>query len=623
MYKKLLLAAFLTSALLHTQAQNLYMPRDITKAFNKGTRSPDGKPGKNYWQNHAKYNITVTAQPPSRNITGTETITYYNNSPDTLKSLNMKLILNIHKPGAARFFASGKEYLTEGLQIDKFTAGGTTVKWNNEAPGTNRAVRLAKPLLPKDSVKLDIDWHYEISLESNREGMLDSTTYFLAYFYPRVSVYDDYNGWDMLEFNDAQEFYNDFNDYTLHVKAPKNYVVWATGTLQNTKQVLQPEFAKRLEKSYKSDSTIHIATAQDMAAKKVTAQNELNTWTWTSTNISDVAVALSDHYVWDGASVIVDPKTKRRASMQAAFADSAKDFHQAVQFGRNTLGWMSHNWPGVPYPFPKMTSVMGFADMEYPMMCNDSHNDDPKFTQFVQDHEIAHTWFPFYMGINETRYAYMDEGWATTFELLIGTATFGKEKAEALYKNFRVKGWANTPLTAMDQQLITQTSELRSGYGINAYGKASLSYFALKDLLGDELFKKSLHGYMDRWNGKHPIPWDYFNSMSSVSGQNLTWFFNNWFYTNSYIDLALKSVTKIGEGYKMEIDNIGGFAVPFDIKITYTDGSTGTIHHTPAIWQGDTKHATFSIKNAKAIQSVTLDGGIFMDANEKDNTFKL
>ncbi|RVT98044.1 M1 family peptidase [Mucilaginibacter limnophilus] len=623
MFKKLLAAALLIAAFMPAHAQNLYMPRDITNAFKKGTRSADGKPGKNYWQNHAKYNITVTAQPPNRNITGTETITYFNNSPDTLKALNMKLILNIHKPGAARFYASGKEYLTEGLQIDKFIAGGQPVKWNNEAPGTNRMVRLSKPLLPKDSVKLDIDWHYQISLESNREGMLDSTTYFLAYFYPRVSVYDDYNGWDMLEFNDAQEFYNDFNDYTLNVRAPKNYVVWATGTLQNTKEVLQPEYAKRLEKSYKSDSTIHIATAQDMAAKKVTAQKDLNTWTWTSTNISDVAVALSDHYVWDGASVIVDPKTKRRASMQAAFADSAKDFHRAVQFGRNSLGWLSHNWPGVPYPFPKMTTVMGFADMEYPMMCNDSHNDDPQFTQFVQDHEIAHTWFPFYMGINETRYAFMDEGWATTFELLIGTATFGKEKAEGLYKNFRVKGWINNPATHLDQQLITPTSELRSGYGINAYGKPSLSYLALKDLLGDELFKKALHGYMDRWNGKHPIPWDYFNSMSSVSGQDLTWFFNNWFYTNSYIDLALKSVSKIGEGYKMEIDNVGGFAVPFDIKITYTDGSTGTIHHTPAIWQGNTRQATFSIKNAKAIQSVTLDGGIFMDANENDNTFKL
>ncbi|WP_158827803.1 M1 family metallopeptidase [Mucilaginibacter lacusdianchii] len=618
---KFLVAALLAMGTLSLQAQSLYMPRDIQKAYTKGTRSADGRPGKNYWQNRARYNITVTALPPDRNIRGTEQITYFNNSPDTLKRLNMKLILNIHRPGAPRLSPASPDYLTPGLQVDTFMVGGQTIRWNNQAASsTNQAITLPKPLMPHDSVKLNVNWHYQISLESGREGMIDSTTYYLAYFYPRVSVYDDYNGWDRLTFTDAQEFYNDFNDYTLHVKVPKNYIVWATGTLQNTNEVLQPAYAKRLQQSFTSDSTIHVATAADLEKKNITAQKDVNTWTWTANDISDMAVGISNHYVWDAASVVVDDATKRRASMQAAFLDNAADFHQSVQFGRNSLGWLSHNWPGIPYPFPKMTSFQGFADMEYPMMVNDSHQEDAHFAQFVQDHEIAHTYFPFYMGINETRYAFMDEGWATTFELLIGTAEVGKKQAEDLYKMFRVNQWIHDASTTEDLPVITPTSELSSGYGNNAYGKPSLSYLALKDMLGDVLFKKALHEYVSRWHGKHPIPWDYFNSMSSASGQNLNWFFNNWFFSNYYIDLALK-LTKSTGSYTAQVSNIGGFAVPFDINVTFTDGSKQTIHQTPAVWATNQRQASVNIKTTKAIQSAVIDGGIFMDANEKDNSW--
>lgn len=619
MIKPIILSALSCIAFIQVKAQTLYMPRDIQKAFKNETRSADGRPGKKYWQNYGRYNISITAVPQNRTVKGTEQITYVNNSPDTLKRLNMKLILNIHKPGAARFGDAGADYLTPGVQFDSFLINGEAKKMVSNS--TNQLVGLSKPLMPHDSVKLDIGWHFEISKESGREGMIDSTTCYLAYFYPRVSVYDDYNGWDRLPFLDAQEFYNDFNDYTLHVTAPKNYVVWATGTLQNPEEVLQPEYAKRLKASFTSDSTINIASAAELAAHKVTAQKEMNTWTWTANDISDMAVGISDHYVWDAASVVVDDATNRRASMQAAFLDSSEDFHHAVQNGRNSLSWLSHNWPGVPYPFPKMTSFQGFADMEYPMMVNDSHTNDVRFSQFVQDHEIAHTYFPFYMGINESRYAFMDEGWATTFELLIGTSEVGKEKAEALYKNFRVDRWIHDASTAEDQPVITPSSELRGGYGNNSYGKPSLSYLALKDMLGDQLFKKALHGYMDRWHGKHPIPWDYFNSMSNITGKNLDWFFNNWFFTNYYIDLSVKGVTKAAGGYTVAIKNVGGFVIPFDVKITYADGSGESIHQTPVVWEKNQKQIAIDIKTTKTIKSVALDGGIFMDADESNNTW--
>jgi hypothetical protein len=258
--------------------------------------------------------------------------------------------------------------------------------------------------------------------------------------------------------------------------------------------------------------------------------------------------------------------------------------------------------------------------MEYPMMVNDSHTKDLSFAQLVQDHEIAHTYFPFYMGINESRYAFMDEGWATTFELLIGTAEKGKKVADDFYKRFRVTRWINGP-HEKEMPVITPSPDVTFGGGNNSYGKPSLSYLALKDMLGDELFKKALHNYMDNWHGKHPVPWDYFNSMKKGSGKNLDWFFYNWFFTSYYIDLNLEKVERSSGGYTLAIKNVGGFAVPFDAVVTYADSTTEAFHQTPIVWKRDQKSISVRINTKKDVRSITLDGGIFMDADLKNNTW--
>jgi len=584
----------------------------------------DGKPGKNYWQNSGRYDITVTALPPDRTVRGTERIVYTNNSQDTLRRVVIRLILNIHKPGAARTGPTGPDYLTDGIQIDAFTENGAAKPWRSiRFPVTAQYVTLSKPLMPHDSVQLGFDWHYQISLQSNREGMIDSTTYYLAYFYPRVSVYDDYNGWDMLTFTDQQEFYNDFNDYTLTVNAPANYIVWATGDLQNANEVLQPEFEKKLTQSMQTDSVIHIVSAKDLSAKDVTAQSSRLSWKWKANALSDVTLGLSDHYVWDASSVQVDDATRRRASTQAAFKDNAKDFHLSVKNANYALRWFSRNWPGVPYPYSKMTAFQGFADMEYPMMVNDASTPNLSFARLVQDHEIAHTYFPFYMGVNESRYAFMDEGWATTLELLIGRSEMDSATADNIYKQFRVTSWINDPTAEEDIPIITPANVLNGeAFGDNAYGKASLGYFALKDLLGDQLFGNCLHEYMSRWHGKHPMPWDFFYSFNDASGKNLNWFWSNWFFSNGYIDFALKSGTKTATGYTLNVQNLGGFVAPFDLQIKYEDGTVQTRHQTPALWQEDEKSASIEIITDKKIQSVKLDGGIFMDADLSNNVWK-
>jgi hypothetical protein len=616
MFKSFSLSALLCLFLLQAQAQTLSLPPEVQAAYKNGTRSSDGKPGKKYWQNHGRYNISINVSPPNTLVSGIEQITYFNNSPNKLDSLNMKLIVNVHRRSRG-----GSDNPDAGITVDDIRVNGAKANWDNaKAITTNYMIGLAKPLMPHDSLKMNITWHYNLSSGRGRDGAVDSTSYYLAYFYPRVSVYDDYKGWDTQPHTGSLEFYNDFNDYTLNVTVPKNFIVWSTGVLQNPNQVLQPEFAKRFKQSLTGDSTVHVATPQDLAAKNVTAQNATNTWIWKANDISDMALGLSDHYDWDAASVIVDDAANRRVSVQAAFPDASDDFHHSVQFSRYALGWFSHNWPGVAYPFPKSTAFQGFADMEYPMMVNDGHETDLKFAELVQDHEQAHTYFPFYMGTNESRYAFMDEGWATTLEYLIGITERGQAYADDFYKKFRVVRWING---AHDKEMpiITPSPEVTFGAGNNAYGKPSLSYLALKDMLGDDLFKKALHNYMSNWHGKHPIPWDYFNSMSTGSGKNLNWFFNNWFYTPSYIDLALQSADQTSGGYKLSINNVGGFAVPFNVVVTYADGTTESIHQTPAVWEKDQKHISLTVKTKAAVKSITLDGGIFMDATPADNTW--
>lgn len=605
------------------QAQSLYMPRNIKQAYQKGTRSMDGKPGKNYWQNSARYNLTITAAPPNRTIRGTEEITYVNNSPDTLRLLVFKLFLNSHKPGAIRQTPASAEYLTSGVHIDKYTENNTTKTWQDAGNLTNKRVALSKPLLPRDSVKLSIDWHFDISQESNREGSLDSTTFFLAYFYPRVAVYDDYNGWDRTDFTEAQEFYNDFNDYTLTVNVPKNYIVWSTGDLLNADDVLQPTFAQRLRESMQTDQLVHVATLDDLSSGRVTKQQDMNSWKWKASYVPDVALCISDHYVWDASSVVVDKATNRRASVQSAFLDNARDFHQMVGFGQHALDWFSNNWPGVPYPYPKTTIVQGFADMEYPMMVNDATTQDLNFSRFVAEHEIAHTWFPFYMGINETRYGFMDEGWATALEYLISQADLGNETATRNFQQFRVAFWSKDPSAEEDLPIITPSNILSgAALGNNEYGKAAIGYLALKELLGDELFKKSLHEFMERWHGKHPTPWDMFYSFNNASGQDLNWFWNNWFFSNHYIDFAIKQVSVSASKCTVSIQNVGGYVAPVDVVLTFDDGTKESFHQTPALWKTNQQHATVTLPVRKKVQSVVLEGGIFMDADSDNNTWK-
>ena len=623
-------------------AAGLYVPRDVQQAYAKGTRSPDGRPGPNYWQNQAEHRIRISVSPPSRRVQGEQEIVYTNHSPEPLDRLIFRLYANAHQPEAIRDRPVDAKFLNDGITVEDFQIDGAAVPWNDPtnalAPwnfrgSTVHAMKLATPIPAKGSVRIRMRWHYDLVADKGwKEGAIDETSYFLAYFFPRITNYSDYNGWDLSPFTMGREFNNDFADFQVEVEAPRDYVVWATGTLQNPAEVLLPEVQSQLQASFGSDEVVTLAQAAEVKAGKVTARGERLVWKWRAEKVPDFAIALSNHYRWDAASTVVDAKSGRRASVQAAYPDNATDFKPMVATAQKVLQFASTAYPGVPYPYPKTTIVLGSADEEYPMMVNDSSNvgsawaaalPENAFTGFVAAHEILHSWFPFYMGINEKRYPFMDEGWTTAFEYLRNREVMGVTVADTLFKAFRAAPLVPA-FTSYELPIITPHDALWAQapiFGHNQYGKAALGYLALKDLMGDAAFRTALHTFMARWAGKRPLPWDMFNSFNDAGVGNHDWFFRNWFFSYNHMDLALDAVRSEGGVQTVTVRNPGGMAVPFDLVLAYTDGSGERVHLTPAVWQADGRRTEVRIAGGKALRSVSLDTGIFVDANPADNAW--
>jgi Asp-tRNA(Asn)/Glu-tRNA(Gln) amidotransferase A subunit family amidase len=619
----------------------LRMPRYVQSAYAAGSRSMDGNPGPAYWQNHAVHNIDITVSPPNRTVTATQQITYTNNSPNPMPFALVRLYQDVRRVDATQEDPLTEEFFNSGLQISSATMNGTPLDMNLFSSllpfKTVRLVQLPQPLMPGQSANFTFDWTYDLALEAKKEGVVDPTTFFIAYFFPRISVMSDADtglpglvpGGDVEEFTyrSGRELNNDFADFTYSVTVPKNFIVWATGDLQNPDEVLQPDRVARLQESFTSDEIINIATPEELQQGLVTAQTDTVTWRWKADNVPDVAIGLSDRYIWDAGSVLVDESTGRRTAVQSAYAPEHTYFQTMVQDGKDAVAFTSTEWPGIPYPYDKMSIFVGGADEEYPGMANDEPEPSEVAPgvvgtpRFIAMHEIAHGYFPFYMGIDERRYPFMDEGWTTAFEYLFNVQDTGQEAADALFNG--VRGGLSSPYPGEEIPIIAAADATRGqATGNIAYDKPALAYLALKELMGDEAFKAALHEFMARWNGKRPLPWDMFNTFNDVSDENLNWFFHNWFFEGYYIDLAVREVNAVDGGYEIVVGNPGGLAAPFDVKVVYADGTEESFRQGPGVWKGSIEQATVPLETDRELKSVTLEGGIFQDSSPNDNTWE-
>ena len=616
MLKHFILPVLLLSTLSLFAQPALYVPRNLQATYTKNTRAYDGKPGKNYWQNTADYTLNIKFDPMSRYLSGTAEITYFNNSPDTLNEIWFKLYPNLYKKGTPSLSKISMEDEGEGLVIEKMDVNGRsgmTPKYD----GTNMVLPV-QPMLPKQSIKINIVYHYTLNKGSHiRTGEIEQGAAFIAYFFPRITVYDDIDGWNKNPYLGTQEFYNDFCTFKANISVPRGFVVWATGDLKNCGEVFNSTVCNRMQQAEISDTVIDIINSSDLAKGNITSNNPTNTWQFESSNVTDFVFALSDHYLWKSCSLVVDSTTSRRTRVDAVFNPLHADYVEVIDFARKTVEAMSFRFPKWPFPYSHETVFDGLDQMEYPMMVNDNPEQDRTDAITLTDHEIFHTMFPFYMGINETKYGWMDEGWATIGEWLISPMI-----DPSINDDYGMKPYEKFAATELDLPITTLTTQLNSeAMFLNSYPKPAMGYLYVKDLLGDSLFNKALHFYIEQWHGRHPMPYDFFNCMNTGSGINLNWFWKRWFFDNGYPDLAIEKVQSKGKKYKVVIRSKGTKPVPVDLLLHYADGSTTTIHKNISCWQNENNTITLNFTAERPIKKLTLGSIHIPDVNMADNTY--
>ena len=603
---------------INTYAQTtLPVPVNLQATYTKGTRTTSGAPGKNYWQNSADYTIAINFNPKSRVLDGTVSVDYTNNSPDTLNEISLKLYPNIYKKGAIRNMPVAAADLTDGVQIKKLA-----IDKNDQNPsrwtidGTNMTLKTT-PILPKQKVHFDIAYSYTVNKTSHiRTGQVDSGAFFIAYFFPRIAVYDDIDGWNQNHYRGSEEFYNDFCHFNLSITVPGNYKVWGTGNLKNAEEVYTPKIVARIHEAEQNDKVTDVITEAELK-EKITANKVANTWKFEADSVTDMAFAISNHYIWKASSLVVDPKTGRRTRVDAVFNPNHKDYFEVINYARKTVEAMSYQFPKWPYPYAHETVFDGLDQMEYPMMVNDNPTPTAEDGIELTDHEIFHTMFPFYMGVNETKYGWMDEGWAT-----IGEWTISPIIDPNVTDLFGVEAYAQSAGKEEDQPIISLTTQLSGVSGFtDSYPKPGLGYLYVKDMLGDELFTKALHNYITQWHGKHPMPFDFFNCMNTGAGKDLNWFWKSWFIDGGIPDLGIQKVSNDQKEYTVVINRVGSKPVPVDLTIFYADGTTQQIHQSVACWANGEKTYNVNFTAKSNVSKIVLGGNYDPDSNKEDNVW--
>ncbi len=621
-----ILFLFFGFQILNIQAQTHPLPAEVKKAFRNATRSVDGNPGPAYWQNRAEYTIEAELLVNESALKGKETVLYINNSPDTLMQLVVRTYPDFYKKGTVRDWPIGGQDLTDGMDYDNLkvfhSPEGENMIIDTTKTPTNLIFDLEGGILPGDSVTFEIEWKFSIPQKRwARMGNYGDGRFFVAYWYPQIAVYDDIDGWDKIEYFGMVEFYNDFNDFDITIKTPEGFVVWATGELENEAQLFNKNVLKKLEEARMSDEVVSIFTVDDCENKKVLKSNRANTWHFTAKGVPDVSFAASDKSNWDGASVVVDKQTNRRVLTDVVYTESPRSYANAAEWSRKSVAYMSEQLPGYPFPYIHMTSFSNGrkgGGMETPMMANNGDPDNEADSYATLFHEISHSYFPFFLGTNERKYAWMDEGWAAF--LPIGFM----QKYYPEYYYFKRVMHRFEGLSGSEKEVTLMTLSYQIGdynsYRIHAYNRSAMAYYYLQDALGDSVFKLALRAYIERWNGKHPIPYDFFNTFSNVTGQDLGWFFKPWFFNRSYADLGIKKVTLDNQ---VVVENYGGLPLPVKLLTEFTDGSKEEIVKRTSVWNSGNQAVVVQFEKGKKIKRVVLGDELTPDTNDENNVFEI
>lgn len=620
----LLVSLLFVSVSLFAQDTQLFEPLHYQNALQNETRSRDGRPGPAYWQNHADYQLEIRLDTLSKSVTGTARIVYYNASPDSLETLVFRVYPDRDKIGSMRNYPLSPDRVHEGAHIDTLVINGMGYNVKEAMKnkfGTNLRIPLEKKIDPGETAEISCTWNYPIENPGGRSGYYGHDSYFIAYFYPQIAVYDDINGWDwQLSHQGLQEFYNDVNNFQVSIHVPKNFRVWATGTLENAKAVYPPEIIQRMEKAAASDEIVHILTQEDLADDR--ARDSV--WKFRADGVRDFAFGTSPADVWDGSSIL---SGNRRIAIHAVYPPDSKYNRDAVLVARKTVEFTTDDFPGVPFPYLQTTTFVdgpGSRGMEFPMIANNGDEDEYLFFVIVTFHEIFHNYTPFMLGTNEKRYTWMDEGWAkyTTDRFLEMYQELDDYPdsipVEDLQKKL-IDSYRNLVMRVEDRPLYDAFLDVNIfNWRLLGYNKPAIAYGLFIDMVGKKRFRSAMIEFMNEWSGKHPVPHDFFYSINRSLGENYNWFWKAWFFDRGYADLALE--------YKepaILIKRVGHLPVPVKLVIKKKDGSEQVIEKSLDVWKEGGTELVIPLDAPENIESAFLDVSYIPDLWENNNTVEI
>jgi len=607
-------------------------------------RAADGQPGPKYWQNRADYQLAATLDSTLNQITGSEILTYTNNSPQKLGFLWMNLEQNLFKlssrgtaivpPAGSRNWGRGQDF-DAGFKIKSIKLLGlkgaeTDVKYL--VSDTRMQLFLPKEMAPYGSqVKLKIEYSFiSPNYGSDRMGILSTKNgkiFQVAQWYPRMCVYDDIWGWNTIPYTGPGEFYLEYGDFDLKITAPAKDIVVASGQLLNPQEVYTPKELSRWAEAANSEKTVIIRSAAEVTdpASRPAGKSEL-TWHFVIKNARDASWGASAAFILDAAKMDL-PSGKKTMAISAypVESDGPDAYGRSTEYVKKSIEFNSAKW--YEFPWPNATVVAGITGgMEYPGIVFCGYKAKKASLWSVNDHEFGHTWFPMIVGSNERLYGWMDEGF-NTFINTLSTAAFnnGEYKSKRPMDMHRTAQVITNPLL---EPILSQPANLKEkNTGILLYFKPSAGLTLLREqILGEERFDFAFKTYIERWAYKHPTPDDFFRTMENAAGENLQWFWRGWFLNNWQLDVAVRDVKYVDndpkKGALITIDNLQKMAMPVILEVKTVSGKTDRINLPVEIWERNNSW-TFKYPSTEEIESVTYDpDNVFPDINPDNNVWK-
>ena len=538
-------------------------------------RPATGEPGPMYWQQRADYKIQIKLNEDTRSVEGSETITYTNNSPLTLKYIWLQLdqnifakesINNLTRPWGGGDSSVDFSTLRRQNFMDKFEGGfqELSIKINNKSPDTNLVgthvrINLDQPLKPGESTSLDIEWAYALVEENavrarnGYETFEDGNDIFLmAQWYPRVTVFSDYEGWHNKEFIGNGEFTLEFGDFEVDISVPSDHVVSATGVLLNENDVLSPIQKKRMKQARKSEKPMFIITPDEAYDNELEKSTDYKTWSFKAENVRDFAWASSRKFIWDAAGYKQDSKENPLVMAMSFYPKEGEPLWSKYSTEAVMHTMKVYSKYSFDYPYPTAQSVNGpVGGMEYPMITFNGprteleddgtrtySRSEKEFLIGVVIHEVGHIYYPMIVNSDERQWTWMDEGLNTFVQYL------AEQEWDINYRSDRGEPrWMTEFMSSSYQVPIMTNSESLLQFGNNAYGKPATALVVLREtILGRELFDQAFREYSVRWKFKRPTPYDFFRTMEEASGVDLDWFWRGWFYSTDHVDIALNNI---------------------------------------------------------------------------------